>query len=179
MSPLWLAVFVLIAALAFVVITFNDLVAARNLARAAWSNIDVQLQRRHDLVPQLVATVKAYADHERTTLSDVVQLRNQAQVAAPIARRGQIESELAARISRLLALQEQYPDLKASENFLQLQRDLVDVEDHLQVARQSYNEVVRQFNTRVENFPELLLARPLGFQSLDFFQAQDRDAVSV
>ncbi|MGH8041255.1 MAG: LemA family protein [Rudaea sp.] len=175
----WVAGFGSIAVVAFLVITFNGLVAGRNRVRAAWSDIDVQLQRRYDLVPQLVATVKAYAEHERTTLEEVAQLRNRACRTAPVAQRGQLESELQARVTQLLALQENNPDLKASENFLQLQRGLVDVEDRLQVARQEYNETVRVFNTQIENFPDLLLARPFGFRSLEFFQTENPDAVPV
>jgi LemA protein len=176
---LWFAGFALIALLAFVAVTFNDLVAARNGVRKAWSDIDVQLQRRHDLVPQLAAVVKGYADHERGTLEAVTQLRARAQTEASIAQRGQIEHELASNVSRLLALQENYPDLKASTNFLQLQKDLVDVEDRLQTARQAYNDMVRDYNTQIQNFPELLLARPFGFSAFDFFQAEDRAPVRL
>lgn len=179
MSLWWVAGFASIAALAFLVITFNDLIAGRNRVRAAWSDIDVQLQRRYDLVPQLVAIVKCYAAHELATLEEVAQLRNGAFTTVPVAERGQLESELQARITQLLALQENNPDLKASENFLQLQHDLVDVEDRLQIARQQYNETVRVFNTQIENFPDLILARPFGFCSLDFFQAENREAVQA
>jgi LemA protein len=176
---LWFAGFVLIALLAFVAITFNELVAGRNGVRKAWADIDVQLQRRHDLVPQLAATVKGYADHERNTLSAIAELRTRAQTGVSVAERGQIETELAAQVTRLLALQERYPELKASENFLQLQRDLVDVEDRVQAARSTYNDAVREYNTQIQNFPELLLARPLGFGAFDFFQAEDRAPVKL
>ncbi|MGA9334977.1 MAG: LemA family protein [Rudaea sp.] len=179
MSMWWIAGFASIAALAFLVISFNDLVVGRNRVRAAWSDIDVQLQRRHDLVPQLVAIVKGYAAHERTTLEEVARLRNSAVATEPVADRGRIESRLQAEVTRLLALQESYPDLKASDNFAQLQRDLVDVEDRLQTARQQYNETVRAFNTQIENFPDLLLARPFGFRSLEFFQAENREATPL
>jgi len=173
----WIAGCVLIALLLYVAITFNDLVAARNQVRAAWADIDVQLQRRHDLIPQLAATVKGYADHERSTLDAITELRGRAQAGGSIAQRAAVEAELAAQVTRLLALQERYPELKASGNFLQLQRDLVAVEDHLQYARRFYNGAVRVFNTHIEHFPELLLAAPLGFRAQDFFQADDREPV--
>jgi LemA protein len=175
----WFIGFIAIALLAFVVITFNELIVARNGVRKTWSDIDVQLQRRHDLVPQLVAVVKGYADHERGTLSAVAELRSRAQTSASIAERGSVESELTTQLTRLLALQENYPDLKASENFLQLQRELVDVEDRVQAARGTYNDAVLSYNTQIQNFPELLLARLFGFRASEFFQAQDRAPVQV
>jgi LemA protein len=172
----WVIGFAAFALVLLCVFTFNDLVNDRNQVRAAWSDIDVQLQRRHDLIPQLVTAVKAYADHERTTLTAVSELRGRAQAAASIADRSQLEHELGAQIGRLLALQESYPDLKANENFLQLQRDLVVVEDHLQFARRFYNGAVRQYNTHIQNFPTLLVARPLGFEPAEFFQADTNEA---
>jgi LemA protein len=176
---IWVVACVLIALLLFAGITFNDLIAERNQVRAAWSDIDVQLQRRHDLIPQLAATVKGYADYERGTLTAVTELRTRAQAGGSVAQRAQIETELSAQMNRLLALQENYPALKASENFLQLQHDLVDVEDHLQFARRFYNGAVRQYNTHIQHFPELLLARPFGFVAQDFFQAENTEAVKV
>ena len=160
-------------------ITFNELVAERNQVRAAWADIDVQLQRRHDLVPQLAATVKGYADYEKSTLTAMTELRTRAQAGGSIAQRADIETQLSAQLTRLLALQERYPELKASGNFLQLQRDLVTVEDHLQYARRFYNGAVRQYNTHIQHFPELLLAAPFGFRAQDYFQADDREAVKL
>ena len=176
---LWVLGFVAIALLAFVAITFNELIVARNAVRKAWSDIDVQLQRRYDLVPQLVAVVKGYAEHERGVLTAVAELRARASASASIAERGSMESELATHLTGLLALQENYPDLKANENFLQLQRELVDVEDRVQTARSVYNEAVLGYNTQIQNFPELLLARLFGFRASEFFQAQDRAPVPV
>jgi len=175
----WIIVCVVIALLLYAGVTFNELIAERNQVRAAWADIDVQLQRRHDLVPQLAATVKGYADHERATLSAIAELRTRAQAAGSVAERAQIETQIGAQASQLLALQERYPDLKASGNFLQLQRDLVEVEDHLQYARRFYNGAVRQFNTHIQHFPELLLAAPFGFGAQDFFQADEREAVKL
>ena len=173
----WVIGFAAAALLLYAGITFNELVRERNQVRAAWADIDVQLQRRHDLVPQLAASVKGYAEHEKSTLSAIVELRMRAQAGGSIAQRAAVEAELAAQVTRLLALQERYPELKASGNFLQLQRDLVAVEDHLQYARRFYNGAVRVFNTHIEHFPELLLAAPLGFRAQDFFQADDREPV--
>lgn len=166
--------FVTVAAIAVV---FNDLVAARNQVRAAWSDIDVQLTRRHDLVPQLVAAVQGYADHERSTLTLLTELRTRAIAAASLPDKAQLEGELAQQVQRILALQERYPDLKASDNFLALQRDLVGVEDHLQFARRFYNGAVRDLNNRIETFPSLLVARLANFRPAEFFrQSAEQEA---
>ncbi|MEO7324051.1 MAG: LemA family protein [Dokdonella sp.] len=176
MAMWWLGAIVLVFVGA-VVAVFNDLVAARNQVRAAWSDIDVQLTRRHDLVPQLVAAVHGYADYERATLTTVTELRTRAMVAASLSDKAQLEGELAQQINRILALQERYPDLKASENFLALQRDLVGIEDHLQYARRFYNGAVRELNNRIETFPGLLVARAANFKPADFFrQGNDQES---
>lgn len=154
------------------ILVFNRLVTDRNQARAAWSDIDVQLTRRYDLTPQLVAAVQAYADYERATLTAVTELRTRAHAAVALADRARLEDELGRQIGRLLALAESYPDLKASGNFLQLQRDLVAIEDHLQYARRFYNGAVRQLNTRIERFPDLIVARLAGFSRLQFYEAE-------
>ncbi len=154
------------------IVVFNRLVADRNQARAAWSDIDVQLTRRHDLTPQLVAAVRGYADYERATLTAVTEMRARVDAAVALADRARLEDELGRQIERLLALAESYPDLKASGNFLQLQRDLVAIEDHLQYARRFYNGAVRQLNTRIEQFPDLVVARLAGFRRLEFFEAE-------
>lgn len=170
MSIWWPISFCAIAVVAFVIITFNELILGRNRARAAWSDVDVQLQRRHDLVPQLVAAVRGYADHEQSVLSAVAELR--ARAAMPIAQRGELERRLGGETARLLALQERYPQLKASENFRQLQTSLDDTENRLAEARGRYNATVLQFNSAIQQFPQLLLAGPLGFSALEFFQAE-------
>jgi len=157
--------------LAGVVIVFNDLIAARNQVRAAWSDIDVQLTRRHDLVPQLVAAVQGYASYERATLTTLTELRARAVSAASLADKAEVEGELAKQIDRILALQERYPDLKASENFLALQRELVEIEDHLQYARRFYNGAVRDLNTKIETFPALIIARAAAFKPAEFFRS--------
>jgi len=165
-----------IGAIAFVafaaaIVVFNDLVAARNQVRSAWSDIDVQLTRRHDLVPQLVAAVQGYASYERATLTTLTELRTRAVSAASLADKAEAEGALAKQIDRILALQERYPDLKASENFLALQRELVEIEDHLQYARRFYNGAVRDLNTKIETFPSLILARAFAFKPADFFRS--------
>lgn len=165
----WLGAAALLVAAAAIVL-FNGLVAARNQVRAAWSDIDVQLTRRHDLVPQLVAAVQGYAGHERATFSLVAELRTRAMAAAMPSEKAAAEDELARQIERLLTLQEAYPDLKASDNFLALQRDLVAIEDHLQYARRFYNGAVRDFDNRIQTFPSLLVARAAGFRPAEFFR---------
>jgi LemA protein len=153
-------------------LSFNRLVRLRNQVRSAWADIDVQLTRRHDLVPQLVAAVKAYASHERATLEAVSQLRARAVEASRPGELGRLETDLERGISRLLALREAYPDLKASGNFAALQSELVEVEDHLQFARRFYNGAVRDLNTTVQRVPDLLVARMFGFEMAEFFQAE-------
>lgn len=161
-----------IAVLIWAALAFNRLVGLRNQMRSAWADIDVQLTRRHDLVPQLVAAVKAYAGHERATLEAVTELRARAVELNSPARLGEVEAALERALGRLFALKEAYPELKASENFGRLQRDLVDVEDHLQYARRFYNGAVRDYNTAIQRVPDLLIARGFGFAPGEFYQAE-------
>jgi LemA protein len=154
---------------------FNRLVKDRNQVRSAWSDIDVQLTRRHDLVPQLVDAVKAYAGYERSTLEAVTALRTRSDQAARLAEKADLEDQLQAGIEKLIAVAEAYPDLKADGNFLALQRQLTEVEDHLQYARRFYNGAVRIYNTRIETFPHLLVARPFGFAPSEFFAVPGED----
>jgi LemA protein len=153
---------------------FNRLVRDRNRVSAAWSDIDVQLTRRHDLVPQLVEAVKGYAGHERATLEAVTELRNQSAAAQRLADKAGLEDQLEQGVHKLIGLVEAYPDLKANQNFIQLQEDLVDVEDHLQYARRFYNGAVRILNTRVETVPDVVLARSFDFRAAEFFEADNR-----
>jgi LemA protein len=170
-----------IALLAWGVFVFNRLVRLRNQARTAWADIDVQLQRRHDLVPQLVAAVQGYAGHEAATLQAVTELRARAVALKDPAALGEAEARLDEGLGRLLAIQEAYPDLKADENFAQLQRDLVDTEEQLQYARRFYNGAVRDYTDATQRVPDVLIARTLGFGPLAFFQAEadSRAAVRV
>lgn len=151
---------------------YNRLVRDRNQVRNAWSDIDVQLKRRHDLVPRLVTAVKAYAAYEKATLTAVTELRTRAAAAERLPDRAAAEDAMEEGVHRLLAIAEDYPDLKADEGFRALQTSLTEVEDHLQYARRFYNGSVRIYNTRIESFPDLLLARILGFAPAEFFEAE-------
>lgn len=167
----------LLALLTWAIVTFNRLVRLRNQVRAGWSDIDVQLTRRHDLVPMLVEAVRAYAGHERSVFERVSTLRSAAMSANSPARLATAEAALEHEVGRLMLIQEAYPELKASENFLKLQRDLVDVEDHLQYARRFYNGAVRELSDGVQRFPDLLIARLCGFKPAEFFEAAEGAAV--
>lgn len=162
-----------------VVWIYNALVRDRNQVRNAWSDIDVQLVRRHDLVPQLVQAVKAYADYEQATLAAVTELRTRSEAASRLPERAALEDAMEEGLHRLIAVQEAYPELQADENFRSLQTSLTEVEDHLQYARRFYNGSVRIFNTRIESFPHLLLARPFGFRQAEFFEADAEARANV
>ena len=167
-----LLVIALIAVFAWGVFAFNRLVRLRNQQRTAWADIDVQLQRRHDLVPQLVNVVQAYAGHEAATLQAVTELRSQAMALMQPGQLGEVEASLEHALGRLIALKEAYPDLKANQNFAQLQDDLVNVEEQLQYARRFYNGAVRDYNDGMQRFPDLLIAKMGGFTDVAFFQAE-------
>lgn len=158
---------------------YNRLIRSRNRVDTAWSDIDVQLQRRHDLIPQLVKAVDQYARYERATLEAVSELRAEAMRQASIDARGDAEEKLSEGVGKLLALAENYPDLKANENFLSLQRDLVETENYLQFARRYYNGSVRDYNTLVESVPSNLVAKGFGFGQRDFFQKSSDDVANV
>ena len=166
----------LIAAAVFI---YNRLIRYRNRVSTAWSDIDVQLQRRHDLVPRLVTAVKGYAAYEKATLEAVTELRVEAMRRTAVASRGEAEEQLGQGISRLIALAENYPDLKANENFRHLQKELVETEDYLQFARRYYNGSVRDYNTLVETVPVNLVAGLFGFAQRDFFQKSSDDVANV
>jgi LemA protein len=173
-------VFATLAAL--IAVLYNRLIRDRNRVDAAWSDIDVQLQRRHDLIPQIVKAVDQYAKYERATLEAVTTLRAEAMqygANADADVRGRKEEELSAGVQKLIALAEQYPDLKANENFLNLQNQLVETENYLQFARRFYNGSVRQLNTRVETVPNNLIANMFGFRQKQFFQKSSDDAANV
>jgi len=168
---------VVLAILVFIAWTFNSLVHDRNQVHAAWADVDVQLQRRHDLVPALVASVRAYAVHESGLLERVASERNNALAARGIGERGKVETSLGLNLTRLIGLAEAYPNLKANENFAQLSTQLTDIEDALQHARRFYNGSVRDYNTHLQRFPALFVARAFGFTAADFFAAEaDADA---
>jgi LemA protein len=162
--------FILIGILIWAVWTFNRLVRLRNQVAEAWAGIDVQLQRRHELVPNLVATVKGYLKHESGVLERVSRLRSHPEMR--LDERADQESGLSRSIGRLFALAEDYPDLKASEGFQQLHSSLVEIEEHLQFARRYYNGSVRDNNNLVEGFPSLLIARLFAFRTAGFFEIE-------
>lgn len=180
MSPL--LVVLLVALALFVAWIFNRLVALRNRARGAWSDVDVQLKRRHDLIENLEQVVRGYVSHERETLESVTRARARAESARREGDPGDAaatENHLSGRLRGLFAVAEAYPELRASDPFLDLQRALVEVEDALQNARRYYNAVVRDLNTRIESFPDLLVARPFGFEERDFFELEHPDEAVV
>ena len=152
---------------------FNSLVRDRNQMLAAWADIEVQLKRRYDLVPQLVSAVKAYADYERSTMAAVTALRSQSEATASLPEKARLEAGLEQAMHKLVAVAEAYPELKANQNFRQLQKDLVDTEEQLQYARRFYNGAVRLYNVRVETFPGLLVARRFGFSRADYFEVDE------
>ena len=172
---MWIETLVAAAALFFlwVVFAFNRLVRVRQLVREGWSGIDVQLKRRHNLIPSLVETVKGYATHEQETLEEVTRLR--ADADPNNADRRQLrdrENAVTDGLKRLFAVAEAYPDLRAHRSFLTLQKQLIEIEDQIQYARRYYNGAVREMNTRVESFPANLVARLFGFRKEEFFEIQ-------
>ena len=177
-----ISVIVAIAIGLLVVGIFNRLIGLRNRARGAWADIDVQLKRRHDLVANLVEVVQGYALHERNTLELVTKARTRAEGARQSgdpAQAAETENSLTGGLRTLFAVAEDYPDLKASDRFLDLQRALAVLEDDLQNARRYYNAVVRDLNTRIESVPDVLIARPCGCRPWEFFQLEDPSEAAV
>jgi LemA protein len=173
---------IIIAAVILVVLMYNTLVQLRVRADAAWSDIDVQLKRRHDLIPNLVETVKGYAAHEKGTFENVAKFRSMAMQATGPAERAQAEGQLTQALKSLFAVAEAYPQLQANQQFQSLQSALNEVENTLQDARRYYNAVVRDFNTKVQSFPTNILAGMFGFQTRQFFQLDstaERENVAV
>ena len=168
----WALVAFAVVVLLWVGWTFNRLIRLRNRTRAGWSDIDVQLQRRHDLIPKLVDAVSAYARFEQTTLTTVTELRTLSERADNPADKAAAEEQIESLARQLIAIAEDYPDLKANQNFLSLQQELSNTEDLLQYARRFYNGAVREFNTRLESFPDLLVAGVFGFRPRRFFTAE-------
>jgi LemA protein len=168
----WVVGGVLAAVILWVILTYNGLVRLKNRVQNAWQQIDVQLKRRHDLIPNLVNTVRGAMQFERDTLERVIVARNRAVAARTPGEAGAAEGELTAAIGRLFALMENYPDLKSNRNVLQLQEELTSTENRVGFARQLYNDLVVQFNTRQEVFPANLLAARMGFRAADYFQAE-------
>src|SRR6185436_3512692 len=169
MTTFWIILGLIVVLVLWIIFIYNGLVAMRQRANQAFADIDVQLKQRHDLIPNLVETVKGYASHEKGTLEAVVQARNAALSAQGPAAQGQAENMLSGALRQLFALSESYPDLKASANFQQLQRDLSDVENKLAAARRFFNNAVSEFNAAVQSFPAVLFAGAMGFAQREFF----------
>jgi LemA protein len=171
----WIVLALVAALVAYVIYLYNRLVSTRQMSEEAWSGIDVQLKRRADLIPNLVDTVKGYASHEREVLQRVTELRTQAQAVPPgdVEGRARVEGALSVALGRLLAVAENYPDLKASANFLELQRDLSNLESEIQMARRYYNGAVRNLNTMVESFPSNVVANQFAFEKRQYFEIEE------
>lgn len=163
----------------FVVAIYNGLIRLRNKCEEGWADIDTQLKRRYDLIPNLVETVKGYASHEAGTLEKVTQARTAAMNAKSVQEKEQAENMLTGALKSIFALAEQYPDLKANQNFLDLQKTLTEVEEHIQLSRRYYNATVRDFNTKIQVFPNNIIARPLGFSEKEFFQVSDEEKKNI
>ncbi len=179
--PTWLIVVLVIVVLLvlWVISTYNSLVSLRNKVKDQWAQIDTVLKRRFDLIPNLVETVKGYAKHESETLEKVIQARNTYVSASAPEDQMKADGELTKAISKLFALSEAYPELKANENFNSLQKELSETEDKIQYARQFYNDIVRKYNTKRETFPTVLIAGMLGFKEVKFFEASAEERQNV
>lgn len=163
----------------FVIALQRGLVTLRNKVDEAWSDISTQLKRRYDLIPNLVETVKGYATHESTTFEKIVQARSMAMNAQNVKDQEQAENMLTDALKSIFALAENYPELKANQNFLELQKTLTEIEEHIQLSRRYYNATVRDFNTKIQIFPNNFIAGPLGFSAREFFQATDEEKQNV
>lgn len=173
---------VIVVAVLAVILIYNRLVALRQTTKQAWGDVDVQLKQRHDLVPNLVNTVKGYASHEKETLENVVKARQTAiDVSGSTKELAQAENMLSGALRQLFALAESYPDLKANTNFLELQTELADLENKIAAARRFFNNAVAEYNTAIEQFPAVVLANSFGFKGEEFFEvaATERATPSV
>jgi LemA protein len=169
MWPLLIIILLVVA----VVMMYNGLVKLREQTDAAWSDIDVQLKRRHDLIPNLVETVKGYASHERDTLESVIRARQSAMSAGSPEEKAGAENMLTGALKSIFALSEAYPELRANENFRELQKALTDLEEHIQRARRYYNAVVRDYNTKIRQLPTNLIANAFSFRAREFFEIEE------
>lgn len=172
---MWVILAVIVLILLWLILAYNGLVTTRNRAQEAFSDIDVQLKRRYDLIPNLVSTVQGYAAHEKTVFEDVTKARSNAMQATGAAK-ADAENQLSQTLKSLFAVAENYPDLKANQNFLSLQNELTDTEDKIQAARRFYNGMVRDFNTKTQVFPTNIFANMMGFTKMDFFGNDLTDA---
>jgi LemA protein len=179
MSAIWIILAVIVALVLFAIVIYNRIVALNQRADQAFADVDVQLKQRHDLVPNLVETVKGYAGHEKSTLNAVITARNAAVAAHGPAAQGQAEGVLGAALGRLFALAEAYPDLKANTNFLELQRELSDVENKIAAARRFFNNAVQEFNTQIQQIPGNFIAPMGNFKPREFFEIPEGSRATV
>jgi LemA protein len=175
MSLLVIVLIVVAVIALWLVLAYNKFIAGKNRVQEAWADIDVQLKRRYDLIPNLINTVKGYAAHEQGTFDKVVAARSKAMQAETPAEHAKAEGELAGALKSIFALSEAYPDLKANANFVELQRELSDTENKIQAARRFYNGNVRDLNTSIQSFPSNIVARMFGFKSEEFFEIEEGD----
>jgi LemA protein len=173
----WIVIGVIVVVLLIGILTYNGLIGSRNRTDEAWSDINVQLKRRYDLIPNLVNTVKGYAAHESKVFEDVSAARSAAMGATGLKDKAEAENQLAGTLKSLFAVAEAYPELKANQNFLELQQELVDTEDKIQAARRFYNGNVRDFNTKLQVFPTNVFAGMLGFKPREFFGTDDQPQI--
>lgn len=176
---IWLIIGLLIFLILWLIGIFNSLIIKRNRVDEAWSDIEVQLKRRHDLIPNLVEIVKGYAGHEKEVFEEVTKARTKAIEAKTIKEHAEAENILSGALKTLFAVAENYPDLKASQNFLELQRELTDTEDKIQAARRFYNSQVRDFNIAIQIFPNRLVANWLKFRPREFFEIEEREREEI
>jgi len=179
MSLAWIIIIVVAVILGWVLVMYNSLIRRRNQVDEAWSDIDVQLKRRHNLIPNLVESVKGYASHERGTLDSVTKARTQAQEATTPEEHAKAENMLTSTLKTLFAVAENYPELKANANFLELQRELSDTENKIQASRRFYNGNVRDYNTAIQSVPTNIVANLFKFARREFFELEDEAARSV
>lgn len=155
------------------IVIYNKLVRNKNMVKEAWSGVDVQLKRRANLIPNLIETVKGYMSHERKLLAEITELRSKSMHIRTIGEKSQLENALSRSLANLFAVAEAYPDLKASQNFLELQNQLAEIEEQIQMARRYYNGTVRNLNILIESFPSNLVAKMFNFTASDFFEIED------
>jgi len=179
MTILYIVLAIVGVILIWLIALYNGLIKLRNRTDEAYSDVDVQLKRRYDLIPNLMETVKGYMQHEATTLQKVTEARTQAMHAGSITDKAKAENQLSETLKSLFAVSENYPDLKASQNFLQLQDELSDTENKIQAARRFYNGQVRDFNIKIQTFPNNLMAGMLNFKKYEFFEADEKEKENV
>lgn len=172
---IWIIVGIVVILILFVIGTYNSLISLRNKKDDQWSQIEVQLKRRADLIPNLVETVKGYAKHENNTLKEVIEARNTYVAASTPEEEMKASGEVTKALNKLFALSESYPDLKANENFMALQKDLKDTEDKISYARQFYNDAVLKYKNKLEMFPSNIVASMFGFKPEAFFEVSEKD----